>query len=634
MARKVLSIIIGNEITKVCEISYKKKYKKQGIRVYNSISFPTPADIIEDGFIKDKEALRYELRMQLKNAKMKSKRVIFSVASSKIANREVVIPYVNDNRIMDIIHIGASEYFPVDMKDYILSCIILEKKRSDRREKALAKKQAKSEKALAKKQEKLDSKARKKSKLKIASETANNSSEARLPFKEDFYSAEPVKEAAEQNGKKEDKKLNKINKKHIRLSVYAAPSNLIKNYYNFADMMDLNIVSIDYSGNSSYQMLKRQANEGTNVFIQLNEQDTVVSIMRDNVLILQRTIGYGISTLTEMVMEQSSFKVQNEKEAIELLQSRNLLEFDAAPAVTQNTVPAVEEAAAASEALNPTEQVNTSGEDYHARRNMIESLQFLTNSITRMLDYYKNNNRNVIIKKIYLSGFGIRIQGIDRLFSEKIGIDNLKLEKLNTVSSKKRAKEYRLNPSEFMSCVGSVLKPVNFVPTELVVRKQRIQTVLASILLIILCLGGTAALCYFAYDDYRIARNGYDTAAGELSSLPDTSAMKEDNNKAALRLEDLEKMEGVMQGSSRIKEVIGELEKNMLTSAKLQNIEFADTGVVMKIIVADNHYGPNTLVAMLLMQLKNIPLFDEVQDSNMSVSEDGEVNITISCTYK
>ncbi len=634
MAKKVLSIVIGNEITKVCEISYKKKYKNQGIRVYNSISFPTPVNIIEDGYIRNKEVLRDELRAQLRNAKMKSKKVIFSIASSKIANREVIIPFVNDNRIMDIIHIGSSEYFPVDMKDYILSYIILEKKRSDHKEKALAKKQAKTEQALVKKQEKLDKKENKKNKGISSSEMISKAPVAHLPFNEEGYSVEAVKEEIAPNAKKDNKKEDKINKKHIRLSVYAAPANLIKNYYNFADMMGLSIVSIDYSGNSSYQMLKRQTNEGTNVFIQLNEQDTVVSIMRDSVLILQRTIGYGISTLIEMVMEQGSLKVHDEKEAIELLQSKNLLELNVIEATQQRASSVMDEAAAASETVSAAETRSAAQEDYQARRNIIESLQFLTNSISRMLDYYKNNNRNVIIKKIYLTGFGIRIQGIDQLFSEKIGIDNMKLEKLNTVRAKKGAKDYRQNPSEFMSCAGSVLKPVDFVPTELVVRKQRIQTVLASTFLVLLCLGGTAALCYFAYDDYRIAKEEYDDVTKELTSLPDTSSLKKENENASLRLDNLTGMEAAMQGSIQIEEVIDELEKNMLTNAKIQSIEFADYGIVMKVIVADNNYGANTLVAMLLMQLKEIPLFSEVQDSDMAISEDGEISLTISCTYK
>jgi type IV pilus assembly protein PilM len=412
-----------------------------------------------------------------------------------------------------------------------------------------------------------------------------------------------------------------------------------------------------YSGNSSYQMLKRQVREGTNVFIQLNEQDTVISILHDNILILQRTIGYGISTLIETVMEQKCFMVHNEMEAMELLHNKNLLDLENAEQVNDfdnsregvdaqadtieasnqmqdNSTWQLSEAAATSEFICTAEVGNMAEEMYEAKKNVIESLQFLTNSISRMLDYYKNNHRNVVFESIHLSGFGIRIRGIERLFSQRIGIDNRKLEKLYTVSAKENAQAYLQNPSEFMACVGSVIKPVDFIPKELIERRQRIQTMMASAFLILLCIGGTAELCYISYSDYLTAKNEYNKATEQLEVLPDTSAVMAEHDKASERLEDLQKMEAAMQTNDRINEVISALEKNMISNAKIQSMQFSDTDVVMNVIMSDNKYGANTLVAKLLMQMKNIELFETVQDSNMSVSDMGEISLTISCTYK
>jgi len=638
MAKKVLSIVIGNEITKVCEISYKKNYKNKGIRVYKSISFPTPAETIEDGFIKHKEAFGNHLRVQLKAAKMNSRKAIFTIASSKIANREVIIPLVKNNRIMDIIHTGASDYFPVDIKDYILSYIILEKKTSDRKEKILAKKQLiqdkkqlKQDKKLAKKQAKLDKAALKKAakkKGRNAAEQTEKAAAPRLLYNEERLGQEDGAKSSAQEERKEDK--HKKSKKHIRLAVYAAPSNLVKNYYYFADMIGLEIVALDFSGNSSYQMLKRQVNQGTNVFIQLNEQDTVISILSDNILILQRTIGYGISTLVEAAIEQKYFHINNEQEAMELLQCNNLLQLKDTDKVPLNPSRTMEEAAAASEFgyRSPAQ------EEYLAKKNITESLHFLTNSISRMLDYYKNNHRNALIQSICLSGFGIRIQGIDQFFSEEIGINTNKLEKLYSVSSTKKASDYRLHPSEYMSCIGSVVKPVDFVPLELTQRKLRVRNVLASVFLILLCLGASAALCYVSYDDYLKAKEEYNTVANQLAAMPAASGTKQEYENTAARLEDLQKMEAAIQDNQKINEVLSELQAKLLTSASVQSIQFSDTGVIMNIIVADNNFGPNTLVAKLLMQLKAIELFADVQDSNMAVAEDGEVSLTVSCTYK
>jgi Competence protein A. len=635
MAKKVLSIVIGDAITKVCEVSYRKIYRNQGIRVYKSISFPTPENMIEDGYIRNKEAFCEKLHAQLQLANIRTKKAIFSIASSKIANREVIIPLVNEKRIADIIKTGAADYFPVDMKDYILSYIILEKKKSDRKENAQAQKQARLEQAIVKKQEKLDQKANRRN--RIFAETSTTAPN-RLMFQEDSPVQETRNAAQAGTPAGEQKEKDKKDKKHIRLSVYAVPSNLVKNYYNFAEMMGIHIVSLDYSGNSSYQMLKRQANEGSNVFIQLNEKDTVVSILSDNVLILQRTIGYGISTLVETVKEQSCLHIQDDKEAIDLLSSRNLLDLTASVSAPHGalpiTSPEFEEAAVAGELITAAEMKITEEEQYRARRNIVESLQFLTNSISRMLDYYKNNHRNVEFKTIYLSGFGIRIEGIDQLFSEKIGIVNRKLEKLSSVSSKKNAQSFRLNPSEFMSCVGSVLKPVDFVPKELMERRERIHTIATAVTFLLLSLGATAALCFVSYNDYIEAKSEYEAADGQLKAMADISDIKNKYQKATEKLSDLQKMEETIQKDDRINEVLAGLEKNILSNAKIQSIQFSENGVVMNVMMADNHYGANTLVAKLLMQIKNIDLFAQVQDSNMTVSEDGEVSLTISCTYR
>ncbi|MHB8131902.1 MAG: type IV pilus biogenesis protein PilM, partial [Mobilitalea sp.] len=247
MAKKVLSIVIGTECTKVCEVSYKKNYKNKGIRVYRSISFPTPPNSIEDGYIKDKNLFGEELKSQLKAGKLKADKVIFSLSSSKIANREIILPPTKEKKIMDIIKTGASEYFPIDIKDYILSYSVLEKNASHRKEKSIRKKMDKKDLKLAKQQEMQDKKAlKKKSKTEIIAD------------KMELMEANQKEQSQPLAGYENNEEKEKTGKKSMRISVYAVPSTMVKNYYNFAKSMHFDIVSLDYSGNSSYQIIKRQ----------------------------------------------------------------------------------------------------------------------------------------------------------------------------------------------------------------------------------------------------------------------------------------------------------------------------------------------------------------------------------------
>jgi Tfp pilus assembly PilM family ATPase len=97
-------------------------------------------------------------------------------------------------------------------------------------------------------------------------------------------------------------------------------------------------------------------------------------------------------------MEQSYFNVKDETAAMELLQRNNLLNLKSLEK-KRTTVIALDEAAAASEQAQDSDVE----EQYMARRNIVDSLTFLTNSISRMLDYYRNNHRNTEFRTIYLS---------------------------------------------------------------------------------------------------------------------------------------------------------------------------------------------------------------------------------------
>lgn len=122
MAKRVLSIEIGQQVTKAVVVDYLRKNP----HVYNAFSFDTPPDTMEDGYIKNKDALANLLKSQIKENGVKEKDVVFSIASSKIASREVVVPYVAENKIEGLINATAQDYFPVNMEEYTLAFNVLD----------------------------------------------------------------------------------------------------------------------------------------------------------------------------------------------------------------------------------------------------------------------------------------------------------------------------------------------------------------------------------------------------------------------------------------------------------------------------------------------------------------------------
>lgn len=121
MAAKAISIEIGYSLTRVCEVDYKAKTHK----VYRSFTIPTAEGVINDGVLTPSQEYVDALGNAIAQRKIKTKQVVFSITSGRIASREVTIPYVKENRISDVVNANASDYFPVDLSQYQLAYSIL-----------------------------------------------------------------------------------------------------------------------------------------------------------------------------------------------------------------------------------------------------------------------------------------------------------------------------------------------------------------------------------------------------------------------------------------------------------------------------------------------------------------------------
>lgn len=131
---RVLTIDITNENITIVEAT--PSLKKQTL-IHNVLIFDTPEEGYEDGYIKNKEVVGTAIREQLNASGITNKNVIFVLSSSKIVSREVMIPVVPDKKIAGIISANASEYFPVNIEDYVVSHSVLETVVSEEGEKNL-----------------------------------------------------------------------------------------------------------------------------------------------------------------------------------------------------------------------------------------------------------------------------------------------------------------------------------------------------------------------------------------------------------------------------------------------------------------------------------------------------------------
>lgn len=225
MAKKVLCIELGVFTTKIVEMDYQAKKPK----VYKCVEIDTPHEAVEDGYINMdmSGAICTSVRNALMHNKIKTRRVLFTVFSSKIINREVIIPGVKPSQIKTVVKANISEYFPIELEDYKIGSILLE----------------------------------------------------------------TIKEGE--------------NAGRHRVLVAAAENELITSYEKLAEEMGFELVDVDYSGNSLYQASKKMTSGDEAIMVlKAEEEGAVVSIMRNETLVLQRNIQYTVGsfdTLSERV---------------------------------------------------------------------------------------------------------------------------------------------------------------------------------------------------------------------------------------------------------------------------------------------------------------------------------------------
>ena len=129
MASKVINIEVGKRMVKMCMSISKGK----SFQISDAFVFPTPDGAVVDGQVVNPAILGEKIRDQLTLRNITVRDAVLSIASSKIAMREVTVPAVKKDQVKNIINTNASDYFPVDITKYVVSYTVLETTKTDSR---------------------------------------------------------------------------------------------------------------------------------------------------------------------------------------------------------------------------------------------------------------------------------------------------------------------------------------------------------------------------------------------------------------------------------------------------------------------------------------------------------------------
>lgn len=129
---KVLAVQLGRDETQIALMG-------KGSEILHSVVLSTPAGAVEDGMIRNPDAVRGMLKSALNVPEFKRVRqAVFTLSTSQVITETVTIPDLPVQKVEKLLQANVDTYFPVDMAEYQLVWQIIGPKNSDNGLKELA----------------------------------------------------------------------------------------------------------------------------------------------------------------------------------------------------------------------------------------------------------------------------------------------------------------------------------------------------------------------------------------------------------------------------------------------------------------------------------------------------------------
>lgn len=520
MANRVLCIEIGNRMTHVVETDFKVKEPK----IYKSFSFQTPDNLFKEETLADVLPFKERLDAGLEEHKIKTRKAVFVLASSRIASRDVVIPHVKENRIRTLLYANSAEYFPVDLEKYQLSYRLLDE----------------------------------------------------------------VEEEGEQK---------------YKLMVLAVPNEMIDAYKSLAKVCLLTLVDLDYIGNAATQLLEKNIKNDLYAAVRLEEDTTMITIVRENKIELQRTFPYGIADVVQAVQKSGHFGEDIDfYETLEKMRKENVLSL----------------------------------EEEEIQEDITEGFRAITGNVSRVMNFYSSNHAGAEMENIVLYGTGADICGMEQYLSDELSIP-VSGESLREALPQEKGNTGDYYPLMYLTCVGAAVNPMKFrLEDEKEVaekKKEHKQIHIEPKNFFGICVVVSLVLLLAVVPYYGYLKMGVHKLQKERSEKQYLADEYKEYNQAKT---EYEKIENLYQETTTTSEGIGdfidELEKNMPSDILVRSITSNSESVTMDIRVSSKREA-----AKVVDEVSGFESISDVQveslEETKSETNQSYVDFMVVCTY-
>lgn len=568
MAKTVVSIEIGLTQTRMLEIDMGKKLQ----HVKKAVIIDTPENAIEDGYIRETTELAESMNLQMQAAGIKTRNVIFTVSSNKVISREVTVTALKEKLLKNIVEAEANDYFPMDVSDHVIAHSVIGRNEAE---------------------------------------------------------------------------------KQYRLMVYAVPETLLQCYYTLADEMNCNIIAMDFVGNSMYQWLKRSTLQDVSLVMQINETSTVVTVVDKGELGVQRTISYGSCTLADALMETHCYdEATTQAAALKLLQEEEFLSISAEEEerwkkrelarICENRFRRIEsqqngeddEAAAANDLS--VERILSDDEilkrRINARAEVSEAARVITGKVQRVIEYYTTNHPESAIERIYITGPGTAVKGIEAMLAAELDLPVDIYNVTEGVVFDKNAKDFEERGAEFFACFGATVSPLGIRPAEAILKEQKKNISILTGSIFIAAAAVISFLVISTLVQINYEKNVKEILEQQIAQSQDIVQLSEVYNASQQSIAEMSAVDELTFSEGELlNDLIAALEMMLPSRAVVHSMNLGDNMLMMNVSTITKEEA-----AKVLMQLQLVPYIKTVSVSGIVESVDEttnrtEVAFTVNC---
>lgn len=388
-------------------------------------------------------------------------------------------------------------------------------------------------------------------------------------------------------------------KKMLKLLLIAVPDNMLSNYMTLAKAGGFNIEAFEYIGNSVLSYAKTHYNHDC-IIVQLEENETIISVLVGKKLMFQRVAPNGYSSALNTVLGHPVLNVEDEPQAYYFLTTHNLLyKRPKMEVITEED-----------------ERKQKALEDAYA--DVKDSLSYHIRVVLTALEYYRNQSKKDFFGVLRLTGDGARIAGIKKLFTDEIPLE---LSEENILSNARLSKKISLEEAaevDFTSVIGAVISPLDIKPKEMTERESKKNTLrvaymaFAGSLLISAALSATGAMKYMA------AADEHDRLTRRIQELDYIQQIYDENETMKRREAEYQVFDAMTKNDNeRMLALIEALEEQLPSTIVVHSLSTSGSSISMSLSSPDK-----LTTAQLLINLYDIPFIANASVPSMSRSTD------------